>query len=222
MARAQVERCIRILGRAPESRGGSDTGTSPWARAITQVGAEYGMAYDFAAEGATPAAYQKHVDDARKRGEEWAQSYPDKPSPARPAAPRWADRKIHNLAGTSAFVDLLTESIPSVEKNYDSLKFYTEDRSGILKTPMDWISMQAWHPGYVDYYVYRLGERVNRARAQQFVVGRTQDVHTLSSPVLRQWIKDNRIQLVSIRDALYGRRDFQNHLEATGSDLAIG
>jgi predicted glycoside hydrolase/deacetylase ChbG (UPF0249 family) len=219
--RAQVARSIRIYGKAPETRGGGDTGTTPWARAVTQVGAEHKMIYNFAGGRATDPKYQAYVDAARARGEEWALSYPATPSPEVKADAKWAARKIYNLAGTTAFIDLLTDSISSVEKNYDSVKFYTEDRSGILQTPADWITMQAWHPGYVDYYVYRLGERVNRARAQQFVVGRTQDVNTLTSPRLRTWIKQNRIELVSTHDALYGTRQFQDHLRAVKSDLAI-
>ncbi|HUO22760.1 MAG TPA: ChbG/HpnK family deacetylase [Caulobacteraceae bacterium] len=219
--RAQLERCIKIVGRAPDTRGGSDDGTSPWARAITQVGAEYGIVYNFAGSPPTDPVYQKHINDAQKAGEEWAKYYPAKPSPAVAADARWAGRKIYNLGGTTAYIDLLTDSISSVEKNYDAVKFYTEDRSGILKTPADWVTMQAWHPGYVDYYVYRLGERVNRARAQQFVVGRTQDVAALSDPRLRAWIKANGIELVSTRDALYGTREIQNRLETIGSDLAF-
>jgi predicted glycoside hydrolase/deacetylase ChbG (UPF0249 family) len=111
--------------------------------------------------------------------------------------------------------------VSAVEKNYDAVRYYVEDRAGILTSPLDTIWWQAWHPGYVDYYVYRLGERVNRARAQQFVVSRTQDVHALTSPILRKWIKANNIELINFRDALYGTRTFQNHLAAIGSDLAI-
>ena len=99
--------------------------------------------------------------------------------------------------------------------------FYTQDRTGILTTPADVITWQAWHPGYVAYYVYRLGERVNRARAQQFVVGRTQDVAAMTDPRLRDWIKTNRIELINFRDALHGTREFQNHHKAIGSDLAM-
>ena len=217
--RAQVDRCIRILGRAPDTSGAGNDRT-PWGRASRQVVDEFGMVYNFSGTAATDPAYQKHVNDAQARGEEWAKYYPAKASPAQQPDAKWASRKITSV-GTTAFIDLLTDSIGSVEKNYDSAKFYTEDRSGILKTPMDVITWQAWHPGYVDYYVYRLGERVNRARAQQFVVGRTQDVHTLTSAPLRNWIKANRIELINFRDALYGTRQFQNHLSGIGSDLAI-
>jgi predicted glycoside hydrolase/deacetylase ChbG (UPF0249 family) len=116
---------------------------------------------------------------------------------------------------------LLTDSISSVEKNYDPVLYYTEDRFGILKTPMDCITWQAWHPGYVDYYVYRLGERAYRARAQQFVISRVQDASAMCDVRLRSWIKQNYIELVNFRDALYGSDEYQNHLKAAGSDLAM-
>lgn len=218
--RAQLTRCAKILGKVPDTGSGGNDRT-PWGRAVKQVADEFHIAYNFSSSAPTLPKYQQHVDEAKKRGEEWAKYYPDKPSPAGKADDKWASRKIYQTAGTNAYIDLLTDSISSVEKNYDPVLFYTEDRSGILKTPEDFTTWQAWHPGYVDYYVYRLGERVNRARAQQFVVGRTQDVFAMCDPRLKNWIKQNYIELVNFRDALYGTREYQNHLDAIGSDLAI-
>jgi len=216
--RAQLARCKRILGKFPDTGNGGNA-ASPWGRAVKQVSDEAGIFYNFSSQQPTPPAYTRHVQEAQARHEEWANNYAV-PWPFTPADPKWADRKITSF-GTAAFIDLLTDSIMSVEKNYDSIKFYTEDRTGILTMPEDVITWQAWHPGYVDYYVYRLGERVNRARAQQFVVGRTQDVHSMTSPVLRQWIRDNRIELINFRDALHGTREFQTHLKMARSDLAM-
>lgn len=217
--RAQLDRSLKILGRMPEtSNGGNDT--TPWGKAIRQVSDEFGMVYGHQSSPPANEKYLKKIADAQKAGEEWAKFYSTNPGGSK-ASDKWASRKIVNLAGTTAYVDLLTDSVSSVEKNYDPVLFYTEDRSGILKQPADVITKQSWHPGYVDYYVYRLGERVSRARAQQFVVGRTQDVAALRDDRLRNWIKQNRIELVNTRDALYGTREFQNHLRTIGSDLAI-
>ena len=219
--RAQLERCARILGRVPDTSGAGNVAT-PWGRAIRQVVDEFGLAYNFSGGEPLNARYRKKIRDAQAAGEAWVKFYDaDPPAPAKPD-PRWASRKIVSPAGTTAFYDLLTDSISSVEKNYDPVLFYTEDRSGILNYPEDVITWQAWHPGYVDYYVYRLGERINRPRAQQFVVGRTQDVAAMCDPRLRAWIKANGIELVNFRDALYGSREYQSHLRATGSDLAVG
>jgi predicted glycoside hydrolase/deacetylase ChbG (UPF0249 family) len=218
--RAQLLRCDKILGKVPDT-GAPGNDRSPWGKAVHQVTEEFGLAYNFAGSEPTPASYVQHIKDAQARGEEWARYYPTTANPATQPDEKWASRKIMGAAGTSAFVDLLTESIVNVEKNYDPVLFYTQDRSGILNYPPDVITWQAWHPGYVDYYVYRLGERVNRARAQQFVVGRTQDVAAMTDPRLKNWIKQNNIELVNFRDALYGTNEYQNHLKAIGSDLCM-
>jgi predicted glycoside hydrolase/deacetylase ChbG (UPF0249 family) len=217
--RAQLNRCNRILGKVPDTGNGGNN-TSPWGRAVKQISDEFGLAYNFSGSPATMPHYQKKVNDAQKAGEEWAKYYSATPSPVARADEKWASRKIMAAAGTNAYIDLLTDSISKVEKEYDPVLFYTEDRAGILQYPPDVTTWQAWHPGYVDYYVYRTGERVNRARAQQFVVGRTQDVSALCDVRLKNWIKENRIELVNFRDALYGSREYQNHLRAIGSELA--
>ena len=218
--RAQLARCAKILGKVPDT-GAGNRGTSPWGRATQHVNDEFGLAYNFSGSAPPNEKYIKKIQAAQKAGEEWAKYYSAVPSPAGKADEKWASRKIFSPAGTTAFIDLLTDSISKVEKEYDPVLFYTEDRAGILKTPADWICWQAWHPGYVDYYTYRLGERVNRPRAQQFVVGRTQDVSALCDVRLKNWIKQNRIELVTFRDALYGTSEYQNHLRVVGSDLLM-
>jgi chitin disaccharide deacetylase len=243
--RAQLDRCIWILGKVPDT-GGGGRGNSPWGKAMSQVANEFGLVTNFTINAPPNEVFQtfrdkylKHISDAQQAGEEWAKHYPASPSnaggaggrggaagqPGAPNAgapdPRFASRKIIMPVGTMAYGDLLTDSISKVEKEYDPVLFYTEDRAGILKYPEDMIFAQAWHPGYVDYYVYRLGERGNRARAQQFVIGRTQDVVALCDVRLKNWIKENHIELVNFRDALYGTREYQNHLKLIGSDLCM-
>jgi predicted glycoside hydrolase/deacetylase ChbG (UPF0249 family) len=216
--RAQLGRCIKILGKVPDT-GGSNRGDAPWGRAMKQVSEEFGLPTNFAGSAPVSDKYLKKIKDAQQAGEEWAKYYSTTPNPGGKADEKWAGRKIFTPAGTTAYIDLLTDSISKVEKEYDPVLFYTEDRAGILKYPDDWTFVQAWHPGYVDYYTYRLGERANRARAQQFVIGRTQDVAALCDVRLRNWIKQNRIELVNFRDALYGTSEYQNHLRLIGSDL---
>jgi predicted glycoside hydrolase/deacetylase ChbG (UPF0249 family) len=219
--RAQLSRCIKILGKAPDT-GGGNRGTNAWAKAVKQVTEEYGLVSGFTSEPATNEAYVEYIKSAQQKGEEWAKYYQAAGRPAVTADEKWASRKIINVAGTTAYINLLTDSVSAVEAKYDPVLFYTEDRAGILKYPDDVIARQSWHPGYVDYYVYRLGERANRARAQQFVIGRTQDVSALCDVRLKNWIKENRIELVNTRDALYGSREYQNHLRLIGSDLVVG
>jgi len=219
--RAQLDRCVRILGKVPDT-GGGGRGNSPWGRACKLVHDEYGIAYDFVSGGLINKDVSiKRIADGRKAGEEWAKAFPATGFPVNKADEKWASRKIISPDPIMATVDLFTDSISAVEAKYDPVLYYTNDPAGMLKYPDDSILMTVWHPGYVDYYVYRLGERGNRARAQQFVVGRTQDVAAMCDMRLRNWMKENRIELVNSRDALYGTREYQNHLKLVGSELAF-
>ena len=79
--------------------------------------------------------------------------------------------------------------------------------------------MNAWHPGYVDYFVYQEGDY--GPSALNYIAIRTVDVHALCSDEVKGWIREHGIELVNFRDALFGRREYQNHLKGIGSDLAV-
>jgi len=218
--RAQLDRFVKILGKAPDT-GGGGRGNSPWARAMNQVTEEFGLVNGFAGQlGSDPQGLEK-IKAAQEAGEEWAGYYSTTGFPPREPGEKWAHRKIYMLSSTPCTKELFTNSIAEVEENYDPALFYTEDRGGILKLPEDTIAATAWHPGYVDYYVYRLGERNDRPRARQWVINRLQDVAALCDVRVKDWIKENRIELINFRDALYGTHEYQNYLSLIGSDLAI-
>jgi len=217
---AQLDRCLAILGRVPDT-GNAGNPDTPYGRAVNTVNARYGIPTGYAARAASDPRVLKKVRDAQAAGEKWAQYYIAKERAFTPAAAEWADRKIVILDGSLPYMDLYTDSIGRVEDTYDPVLYYTEDRAGILNYPEDVITEQSWHPGFVDYTVYRCGERGKRPRAQQFVVGRTQDVAALTDDRLREWIRNNQIELVNFRDAMYGTRSFQNHLKETRSSLAV-
>lgn len=217
---AQLERCKEILGRYPDT-GATPHGDGIWARAMTQVQKERNIPIGFASRMGSDPRNAERILAGRERGEEWAMLYNPKGMHAGSASPEWLDKKILVLDGGLAYIDLLTDSISDIENNYDPVLYYTEDRAGILNMPDDTIVEQSWHPGYVDYFVYRLGERFRRPRARQFTVARCQDVAALCDPRLRQWIKDNKIELINFRDALYGTNEYQEHLRAIGSDLCM-
>ena len=56
--RAQLDRCIRILGRAPDTGGGT-RGDSAWGAAVAQVTGEYGLACNFLSERPTSDAVRR-------------------------------------------------------------------------------------------------------------------------------------------------------------------
>jgi predicted glycoside hydrolase/deacetylase ChbG (UPF0249 family) len=234
--RAQLDRCVRILGKGPDT-GGGGRGNSPWSRAMKQVTEEFGLANGFTVAPNVPVPdlwvdrLNEKIKAAQEAGAEWAKFYlpgtGPMPAVAMPGSGvtavenKWASRKITSPNTSGSYINLLTDSIAEVEEKYDPVLYYTEDRGSILKYPEDYILMSVWHPGYVDYYVYRLGERINRAKARQWVICRTQDVSALCDIRLKNWIKANRIELVNTRDALYGTSEYQNHLKVISSELAI-
>ena len=197
--RAQIERCVRILGRAPDTSGGSRANEAPFGTAMRQVCDEYGIAYNV-------TIYPGPSD-----GMPWTA----------PADPRWASRKIYHLGPRhplNASQALLTDSLTAIEA-YDPASFYLDDPSHMLDLAEDEMMMTALHPGYVDYYVYRLGDYGPEAR--NFILARPVDVEALCSERLKNWIREYRVELVNFRDALYGTREYQNHLRAIGSDLCV-
>jgi len=196
---AQIERCVKILGRAPDVTGGVRVTEAAFGRALKQVCDEYGIAYN-------TTIYPGPSD-----GTPWTA----------PVDPRWASRKIshlgprHPLNATQA---LLSDSL-AAQEDYDPASFFLDDPSHMLDLDDDKVMMTALHPGYVDYYVYRLGDYGPQAR--NFILARPLDVEALCSDRLKDWIRRNRVELINYRDALYGTREYQNHLRATGSDLCM-
>ena len=85
----------------------------------------------------------------------------------------------------------------------------------IMEMPIDdsiiWVRSQ--HPGYLDDYV--LAE-------SSCTIPRVKDVEAYCSPVLKQWIIDNKIEIINQHDALYGTNQYQDHLKEINSPLWIG
>ena len=195
--RAELDRCVAILGKAPDVGGGMGGGNTPMSRAMQQVIAEYGMATNYMEP---PEFIRKYIKD---------------PSQIPVRDPKYPKIVSGSVA---AFDDLETDSIKGITK-YDPIAYYLEDKGGLLSMEEDAIVMNAWHPGYVDYFVYQEGDY--GPNALNYIAIRTVDVHALTSPEVRNWIKEHKIELVNFRDALYGRREYQNHLRSVGSDLTV-
>ncbi len=96
-----------------------------------------------------------------------------------------------------------------VRLSYDPLQYLNNVYPEMAKHR---VAITAWHPGYLDEYI--LAE-------SSLHIARIQDLKALCSGELHDWIKENHIELVNYRDALYGTRSYQNHLREIGSDLYI-
>lgn len=188
---AQIERCIMALGRVPDV-GMAGRGGSIFSDVMDETCQKYGIVTNFASMN-----FFGH---------------------SMPAAEKWADRRIRMANPGSAYKKIETDSITEQYNEYDPVQYYLTGEYNDGLTEED-ISVQVWHPGYLDYNNYKLGDYGPNARFYTAI--RVEDVHALVCDEMKQWVKDNRIELVNFRDALYGTREYQNHLKAIGSELAV-
>ena len=95
---------------------------------------------------------------------------------------------------------------------YDPVQYYIDDPDNMKAHK---VSVMPWHPGYTDEFIFRIYDNplLNSVRSR--------DIEALCSDRMKKWIRDNKVELVNYRDAIFGTREYQNHLKAIGSDLAV-
>lgn len=188
--RAQIDRCLRISGRAPDTGGAH--GNSIFARALLQVCDEYNIARDYITSKQSNSFFKK--------------------------SDKWTSRNIYMADQSRDYKFLLsTDSITELDK-YEPNGDICGDPKHLDYAADDYVIF-IWHPGFMDYYCYRQGDYTPLVR--NFVLLRMLDVEALCSRQLKNWIRDNNLELSNLNDALYGTTLYQNHLKAIGSDLAI-
>jgi len=188
--RAQIDRCLRISGRAPDTGGAH--GNSTFALALKQVCDEYNIARDY--------TKSKQTNSFSKLSE------------------KWASRNIYMSDQSRDFKFLMsTDSITELDQ-YNPHGDICSDPKHLDYGKDDYVIF-VWHPGFMDYYCYRLGDPSPMTR--NFVLLRMLDVESLCSSELKNWIRDNRLELSNLHDALFGTRQYQNHLKAIGSELTV-
>lgn len=184
--RAQVERFVKIMGRAPDTTSMSNDIIGKAKKLICD---EYGIVYNYSGYWHIGPPIPGHKEGAN-------------PNPA--LDPRFADRKIYEYENFGR-PGLLLE---------DYLKY---DPLVMIKTMQDsgniWVRSQ--HPGYVCDLVW--GDTWDNCS-----IARLRDVETLCSGELRDWIRECKVEIINLRDALYGSKEYQNYLRATESDIYFG
>ena len=195
--RTQLDRCVDILGKAPDV-GGIKNGTTPFTKAMAKVTCEYGMAHDYGNRMRLREDGDFDID---------------------PADPKWDSARIYIVDQRGIVAgDIMKETLKELE-DYDPVAFLLEDRAKFFALPEGAALMHGFHPAYIDYYVARLGDYGPNMR--YYTLSRTYDVEGLCSKRLHDWIKDNNIELCNLRDALYGTHEYQNHLRYIKSDLCV-
>lgn len=80
-------------------------------------------------------------------------------------------------------------------------------------TDAEEVFMYGWHPGYCDDHIME---------ESTCNLHRCKELQACTSEEYKNWIIENKIELVNQRDVLYGTNEFQDHLKAIGSPLWIG
>lgn len=178
-SRAQIELCIRVLGKAPDTAWINQNQTA-FERARQQVCKEYGIACNIASKPDAKGKLVKADPAYLKLG-----IY----MPNQPAT-------VYKTCYAASYEERMT---------YDPVAYYVQDQGSILQHS---IALTAWHPGYLDPYIMK-ESRMRECRVM--------DVEALCSETLKQWIIDNQIELINQRDAMYGTKEYQNHLNSINS-----
>ena len=88
-----------------------------------------------------------------------------------------------------------------------------ENMTALEWTDKEEIYFYGYHPGYCDDHI--LAESTCN-------IHRVRELQCALSDEYKQWIIDNKIELVNFRDAINGTSEFQDHLKEIGSPLWIG
>lgn len=180
--RAQVLRCIQMLGKAPDYTHSSRGGIFEEAR--RQVCDEFGIKYGFCTKMDMNGGYAETPKD------------------------EYAGLGIYMVNQPATVYKASFDDSMSVRKTYSPVKYYQSNAEDMLSKE---ICITAWHPGFLDDHIYQ------ESRCAE---ARIVDMIALCGDELKTWILENHVELINYRDALYGTKEYQNHLKAVSSKLA--
>ena len=183
--RAQVERCIAYLGKAPDYT--NINGDDPVDRARQQVCDEYGIVYNFVTKTDRVTKITAHPDE------------------------KYTHLHIYMPTQHFSVYKILYHDEAQEREKYDPVQYFIKDEDQLLQQE---IVITAWHPGYLDDYVYF-------DSSKHFNLARLIDIRALCSTKLKDWIVDQNVELINVRDALYSTNEYQNHLKLINSPLYI-
>jgi predicted glycoside hydrolase/deacetylase ChbG (UPF0249 family) len=183
---SEIQKFITHMGRAPDVVGAKPSNT-PMGRALARVCDEFGIAV---------GAYTK-VDMFI-------------PGKIYPPSERFKDSKLY-MPAQNFTVYAPRYSPDSYVRNctYDPLGYMLNDVDHILEREA---TMIAWSPGYIDDYMLEDFMYWYKNDPMYFEPSMLKDITALCSPALREWIIKNKVELVSLTDAIYGTKNYQNYL----------
>lgn len=185
--RAEVNRCIEILGKAPICTEVDPT-SSVYERARAQVCDEYGIRRNYMRKRNRKTGITSHPSDEFK------------------------DLGIYMPTQHDSVYKDLYNGNPEERLKYDPVRYFIEDADHLLDEKA---CITAWHPGYLDDYIFNMFPK------NHFHTARVVDIVALCSPILKQWIIENKVELVNMNDLLLGTQEYQNHLKATSNKMFL-
>ena len=121
--------------------------------------------------------------------------------------------------GEATYLKRISEDNYIRNCTYDPLAYLKEDPQGILQNECSQI---AWHAGYYDDEVFLDGSYFYDGDQRYFEPSPLLDTAMLCSEGFVEWVRENHVELVSMRDAIYGTDEFQTHLKEVDSPMWIG
>jgi len=125
--------------------------------------------------------------------------------------PKYEDLDIYMPIQHESVYQILYADKAEDRQKYDPVSWFIEDPDHMQEHK---VAIAAFHPGYLDDFIYF-------DSSKHFNLARLMDIEALSSDRLKAWVRDNRIELVNMTDALYGTNEYQAHLKASGKDYAL-
>lgn len=189
--RAELDLFLQHMGRVPDIAGGRK-GTMA-GDATRELCDEFGIAYNC-------------IHNVRPDGS------------VSEVAEKWKNVNLTIINQPSHPVYLVRTKDDSYTRNctYDPLGYILRDEQHVLDLPCGGM---AWHPGFMDDYFFKDGSYFYEGNQKYFEPSPLLDCAALCSPELRKWIINNKVELISEVDAIYGTRNYQNHLRQINSDL---
>ncbi|MDO4198396.1 MAG: ChbG/HpnK family deacetylase [Erysipelotrichaceae bacterium] len=181
---AQIERCIRILGKAPDTT--QIYNNMPMDQARWDICAKYGIAVNVLKEN---NGWAKNIIRPEEYKDLDYQTFSRRTPSGKRAGENGSD------------FDLAKFNEYQPEEDIMAVTWQDEE---IIKI--------GGHPGFLDDYIF------NESSCN---IHRVRDVVAVTNPKVLKWISDNNIELVNQRDVLNGTNEFQEHLRAIGSPLAV-
>ena len=134
---------------------------------------------------------------------------PDHSGVLEEADPEYRKLDIYMPNQPAGYYRICYDDSVKIRETYDPVSYFIDDYDHLMQHST---VLTAWHPGYLDDYILR---------ESSLKEARVKDIIALTSPVLKQWLVQNSIQLVSTLDVLTGTKRYQEHLKQIGSALYI-